>query len=222
MKYFITLLLFFIVSSSLFSQTKIVTWNVHMVINAKNKKQRAIAINKILIDSKADVVLIQEAFGKPVCNILSKGFKYRILPNKKFGKVNSGLLVLSNSPLTNIQYLNYKHKKGIDALSNKGAVKFRTAGMNMINTHLQNHHHNITENQIIELYNFSSSSDVIAGDFNYTDISYLSILFQKNIIETDCTFDNEVIDYVITNKKIRSQVMKTDLSDHNAIISIID
>jgi hypothetical protein len=193
-----------------------------MVINAKNKNQRAVAINKILIDSKADIVLIQEAFGKSVCDVLGQGFKYRILPKKKFGKVNSGLLVLSKTPLTNIQYLNYKHKKGIDALSNKGAVKFRTAGMTMINTHLQNHHREITQEQIIEIYNFSSSTDVIAGDFNYTDRTYLSRLFQKNIIETDYTFDNEVIDYVITNKKIRSQILKTDLSDHNAIISVID
>jgi hypothetical protein len=193
-----------------------------MVINAKNKNSRAIAINKILIDSKADVVLIQEAFSKSVCDILGKGFKYKILPKKKFGKVNSGLLVLSKTPLTDIKYLNYKNKRGIDALSNKGAVKFRTAGMIMINTHLQNHHHDITEEQIIEIYNFSSSTDVIAGDFNYTDRTYLSTLFQKNIIETDYTFDNEVIDYVITNKKIRSQILKTDLSDHNAIISVID
>jgi endonuclease/exonuclease/phosphatase family metal-dependent hydrolase len=186
-----------------------------MIVNAGHKKERALKIKDQIKD--ADLIILQEAFPKRIRKILSTDFAYSVQPKKKFLKLNSGLLILSKTPISSIKFYNFRNKKGIDRLCNKGAVRFTVDGIKYTATHLQNHYPQITEKQISELFVFANGSDVVVGDFNYEDPEYLKLIFDKNYEPTSATFENQIIDYVLTNKKIRSTVKQTDLSDHRPL-----
>lgn len=216
-------------------ELKIISWNVHMIPTATHKNKRAIEINKFLRNENADVILLQECFSKRIIRKISAGYKYVIKPKHKFLKLNSGLLVLSNQPLHNYQYWNYKSKKGIDALCNKGAISFEilvekdstnktsTGLVKIVNTHLQNNFAHITIAQINELKLFSTGSNIIGGDFNCKDFKMLSDTFHMNVTSTGPTFAKDTIDFIFTIKTNtgKSYSVNSNLSDHNPVILIM-
>lgn len=197
-----------------------------MIPVATSKYKRAILINEFLRTQNADVILLQECFSNRIIRKISTGYKYVIKPKRKLFKLNSGLLILSNQPLYNYKYWNFKSKKGIDALCNKGAMSFEiyvdtastdksiksstgtlseSTGNNngilikIVNTHLQNNFHHITKAQIEELKTFSQGANIIGGDFNYTDYKMLIDTFHMNNTSTGFTFDSMTIDFIFTS-----------------------
>lgn len=190
-----------------------------MLPTAAKKCHRAIQIADSV---KTDIALYQEAFTNKTQEKLIRNYPYIIKPKGKFGKINSGLLVCSKYPISNIEYLSFENRKGIDALCNKGAVKFRFTVdgklYTVVNTHLQNHFHDITIQQVKELVEFSKDADLIAGDFNLTDIEFLEKSFGRKSQVTSPTFNNVVIDYVFTNVNFKVKAVKSLLSDHNQLM----
>lgn len=120
---------------SLAAQTtklKILSWNIYMLprhIKHTGKLPRAKEIGKLLKESDYDIIVFQEAFHggarRRIRKALADSFAYRIGPANRhyFGfKTNSGIWILSKTPITKIATINFKECEGPDCWAHKGAL----------------------------------------------------------------------------------------------------
>ena len=175
--------------SSPLKKIKVLSWNIymlpHFVATHSNKKERATAIGKTLLESDYDVIFFQEAFHpiarNRILDQLEEKYPFHAGPaNKKFFslKTNSGLWIFSRYPILYSQSIIYKNKFGVDALSRKGAllVEIDVNGqrIQIAGTHLQNCGPDwLRQAQCVEFYKRlikpnarEGVPQIICGDFN--------------------------------------------------------
>lgn len=185
---------------------KIVSWNIFMVppvVFKSCQQERAGHIAAYLKAQQADVIVLQEAFMKDInqqlLECLQSDFPYQTTPTKKgWIKSNSGVWILSKYPILKQDFILYKHRKGTDIFSKKGAVfaELHTGKntLQLIATHTQSlgKFRHVREKQLQQLktqladvYYRDSIPQVIIGDLNvdFYDTSAYSALTQ--ILDVD-------------------------------------
>ncbi|MCB0510594.1 MAG: sphingomyelin phosphodiesterase [Bacteroidetes bacterium] len=160
------LILSFLISTTSFSNAQINTnyqesldvlsWNLYMLpgitnlsreVEKSNKKARAREIADFLNNSHYDIVVFQEAFFPASRHILAKSLKvkfpYQIGPANPSGislKTSSGVFVVSNIPLIELESVVYKACNGADCFAKKGAIllegEFQNQSFQILGTHL--------------------------------------------------------------------------------------
>ncbi len=162
MNYKLLLLIMTIISSESFAknpvqecksenQLKVLSWNIFLLPYLSlfnNNSIRANAIADELENSDYHILVFQEAFSSKCRNILAKrlmkNFPYQYGPinkNRTPLKTNSGLWIASKIKLENLGEIEFKQKKGFDAIARKGAVlfqgEFHDIPFQLLTTHLQ-------------------------------------------------------------------------------------
>ena len=130
----------------------ILSWNIKMLTAPygwlHNQVERAENIvNTLNTTENYNVILFQEAFSGKIRKLMYEGlqsiYPYQIKPNNTtcIGKSNSGLWVVSKSPIMLINEFAFTNQKNWDALSSKGAKLYSVVKdgqeFHIINTHLQ-------------------------------------------------------------------------------------
>lgn len=130
---------------------KVLSWNIYMLpwlAKTTGKRMRAHAIGDLLAQSDYDLIVFQEAFLGSARRILSKNltgtFPYSVGPaNRKFSiRTNSGIWILSRTPLTHLEEIDYTECAGFDdCFARKGALLASTfwqgKEVQVLGTHLQ-------------------------------------------------------------------------------------
>ena len=117
------------------AELKVLSWNIYFLpgianlskeIKKSDKKGRAQEIADYVNQSDYDVILFQEAFFNPARRILSKEiereYPYQygpINPSKMSLKTSSGVFVVSKTPLTLIESIQYETCNGADCFAKK-------------------------------------------------------------------------------------------------------
>lgn len=169
-------------------ELKILNWNIYMLphcnIIHKNKK-RARAIADKLATMDYDIIVFQEAFDyrarKILRQSLSPKYPYIYGPaNESFFslRTNSGLWILSKTPLTQLKEIEYKNRFGIDAMARKGAVMFQGNwfgnSFQIVATHLQadspdeirRQQCNEIATELLNKFSVNNIPQFVCGDFN--------------------------------------------------------
>ncbi len=150
------------------------------------KRKRAKAIGQQLKTSNYDLIIFQESFLKAARKRIKKQlndiFPYQIGPanQKRFtAKTNSGIWIISKTPITEIQSIIFKEKYGLDnKMARKGAlmIEGEKEGIpfQIIGTHLnaggpfairESQVQQIKE-ELIDPYTKEGVFQIICGDFN--------------------------------------------------------
>ena len=131
---------------------RVLSWNIKMFPAPygwyQNSKHRAENIIEALKESELyDVILFQEAFSgkirKIIFNELKTIYPHQIIPKDQtiFYKINSGLWVISRTPITLIDEISFSQLRDWDTFSSKGAKLYSVTNNQqefyLINTHLQ-------------------------------------------------------------------------------------
>jgi len=133
------------------TELKILSWNIYLLpyISLFNDNdKRAKAIGERLNGSDYHIIVFQEAFSSKCRNILSKTllatypYQYGPANDVKFSlRTNSGLWIVSQFPLTQLDQLKFSKSEGYDTVARKGAVlfegRFRGSKFQLLATHLQ-------------------------------------------------------------------------------------
>lgn len=133
------------------TELKILSWNIYLlpyVSLFNDNDKRAKAIGERLNGSDYHIIVFQEAFSSKCRKILSKtllaSFPYQYGPvnDARFSlRTNSGLWVVSQFPLTQLDQLEFSKSEGYDTVARKGAVlfegTFRDSKFQLMATHLQ-------------------------------------------------------------------------------------
>jgi len=111
---------------------KILSWNIYMLpglVPSKKKRQRSVAIGKLLAQSNYDVIVFQEAFCKSsrkcLSRLLGDAYPYQAGPANANGfslRANSGVWIFSKHPILFTDAIIFRTRFGVDALSRKGAL----------------------------------------------------------------------------------------------------
>jgi len=112
---------------------KILSWNIYMlpyfIFSGSEKANRAKGIVTEIKKRDFDIIVFQEAFKTKPRNILSKGLKaiypYQYGPANKKAltlKTNSGIWVISKTPLKQLGTVKFDNCTGIDCMARKGAM----------------------------------------------------------------------------------------------------
>lgn len=180
----------------------ILSWNIFLrpAIMSDGQMTRVDSISNYLIQSDADVIILQEAFHrkarKSLTKLLSSTYAHHTKPGpKSFYGVPSGVVIYSKIPFKEEEesHHSYKHKTGSDRLAKKGLVKvvldYKGKDLAVIGTHLQagrgKKRIGIRKSQV-DLINTvkNSISDsttlILAGDFNISSTTP----YYDSLIET--------------------------------------
>lgn len=174
------------------TKLKILSWNIYMlpkIVVRKGKKERAHAIVDQIKNNDYDIIVFQEAFLPKARKIIGEGlaslypFAYGPANNSKNIKTNSGVWVISKTPLKQLETIQFKNCTGFDCFARKGAImlegEWQGKAFQVLGTHLQaDQYTEIREKQMdqiyLELLNRYKREDVpqiICGDLNTeTDI----------------------------------------------------
>lgn len=167
---------------------KVLSWNIYMlpaVAVRPGKRERAYAIVEELKKSDFDIIVFQEAFLPAARRIIFDGlkdryaFKYGPANNEGFSfKTNSGVWVLSNTPLQVLGTIQFKDCSGIDCYSRKGAMLLEGIAegkkFQILGTHLQSENAEVVrEKQMDQIYRElllkyreQNVPQIICGDLN--------------------------------------------------------
>lgn len=135
---------------------KILSWNIYMLpataslskqIGKTYRMARTKAIVEYVKQKDFDIIVWQEAF-HPFSRFQLKRklrflYPYQYGPANRaaFPKTNSGITIFSKIKLKLLNQIKYKAKKGIDAITNKGALllegKWNKQNFQILGTHLQ-------------------------------------------------------------------------------------
>jgi endonuclease/exonuclease/phosphatase family metal-dependent hydrolase len=125
----------------------IMTYNTFMLpgILPRRQRQREPHLEGFLRRSPHDVVVLQECFHRRSARMLRRlrpEFPYQAGPGRGgFLRLTSGVVILSRHPITEHRVVNFRHARGIDRTSRKGAVwariHFRGRFLQVLGTHLQ-------------------------------------------------------------------------------------
>lgn len=167
---------------------KILSWNIYMLpylslFNGNTKRAKLIA--EKLQHSEYEIIVFQEAFSSVCRGILAKKLKetypYQYGPANKNHpplKTNSGLWIVSKTPLEELEEIKYSVSKSFDAVAHKGAIMFQGKHngtvFQLITTHLQAEDRpEIRQQQCKEIkehllnkYYHRDIPQIICGDFN--------------------------------------------------------
>lgn len=165
---------------------KILSWNIYMLpaFLGTGKKPRAEMIGQLLAASDYDVIVFQEAFlgsaRNTISRLLQPAFPFQAGPaNRRLVslKTNSGIWILSKHPIVKSHSIIFETRRGIDAMSRKGAllteILFQSQPVQIVGTHLQNAGSDtIRYRQCVELssllnkYERLDVPQIVCGDFN--------------------------------------------------------
>ena len=211
----------------------ILSWNIKMLNGPygwlHNRTERADNIIQSLKSSTGyDIILFQEAFSGDMRRLMYEGLKtlypYQIIPDDKtcIGKSNSGLWVISKSPINILDEISFSNQKNWDALSSKGAKLYSVVQdeqkFHIINTHLQadykTKYNKIRTQQYTEIYeklilpnDKSEIPLILCGDLNISKPGKLKIMLEKlhlmngplsGDLQFSSTGENaELLDYIL-------------------------
>ena len=184
---------------------KILSWNIKMLPGPQgwfhNYVQRAEKIVQSLkIAEEYDIILFQEAFSGKTRKIIFEGLKtiypHQIPPKDQtiFYKTNSGLWVISRTPISLIDDISFSQLRNWDTFSSKGAKLYSVTKYKQefyfINTHMQSDYKTkynavrtsqYTEiNESLILPNSKKGIPIIlCGDLNISKPRILKIMLEK-------------------------------------------
>lgn len=218
---------------------KILSWNIYMLpaFLGTGKKPRAEVIGQLLAASDYDVIVFQEAFHGSARNTISRllqpAFPFQAGPaNRKVIslKTNSGIWILSKHPIVKSQSIIFGTRRGIDAMSRKGAllteILFQGQPIQVVGTHLQNaggdwlRYSQCAElySRLLDKYERLDVPQIVCGDFNIDRLrnsaqydSMLAILdaFDGRVAGgLEASYNREV------NDLVREPGIQTDLIDY--------
>lgn len=175
-------------SSNQESNLKVLSWNIYMlpaVAVRPGKRDRAYAIVDELQKSDFDVIVFQEAFLPAARRIIYQGLKekyaYNYGPANSEGisfKANSGIWVLSNTPLEVLGTIQFNDCSGIDCWARKGAMLLQGEAngkkFQILGTHLQSENASeIREKQMDQMFvelllkhREQNVPQIVCGDLN--------------------------------------------------------
>ena len=183
----------------------ILSWNIKMLTAPygwlHNRVERAENIVHTLNTAENyDVILFQEVFSGRIRKLMYNGlqsiYPYQLIPKDQscIGKSNSGLWVVSKSPIMLIDEIAFSNQKNWDALSSKGAKLYSVVQdeqkFHIINTHLQadykTEYNEIRTQQYTEIYeklilpnDKSEIPLILCGDLNISKPEKLKIMLEK-------------------------------------------
>ncbi len=201
----LTLVLFaFFFCATSFGQDslKVLTWNIFQrpwIMNDHQNK-RIKPSCKWLLESKADVIVLQEVLKKSSVKkckeLLSEVYPYEAIPSKKEDgllKLNSGVVIFSKFPIHKREVKVYSENKGADALAKKAAISvhFEVSGksIQLIGTHLQAMKGEELDSiriaqvkELKEIIDTTTDAQIFVGDFNmaFQSKAYLKTLSLLN------------------------------------------
>ena len=202
---FIGLFILGMVFSAEENDLTILSWNIKMLTAPygwlHNRVERAENIVHTLNTAENyDVILFQEVFSGRIQKLMYKGlqsiYPYQLIPKDQscIGKSNSGLWVVSKSPIILIDEIAFSNQKNWDALSSKGAKLYSVVQdeqkFHIINTHLQadykTKYNKIRTQQYTEIYeklilpnDKSEIPLILCGDLNISKSDKLKIMLEK-------------------------------------------
>lgn len=191
---------------------KVLSWNVFLRpgILRDNQMKRVEPIGEYLMQTGADVIILQEVFHKKAKRTLIKKLQqfyphYTSRGPISFWGVSSGVLIFSKQPLLEEVFISFNSGNGSDKLAKKGLVHvafdFHNKRVDVLGTHLQAGASNkcklIRKQQIIVLKNAADSLDssgglILAGDFNFTPHGDLFAFLKKTLDIEVSVLDSEV------------------------------
>ncbi len=149
------------------------------------KRKRAREIVKMLPAENYDIIVFQEAFHGDARRILKRGLKklypYRVGPanrNVFWVKTNSGVWMLSKTPIKKLKQIKYKDCHGFtDCFAHKGALlvegEFEGQKFQLLGTHIQaGGPDSVKQSQyaqirnLLDQYKTDNVPQILAGDFN--------------------------------------------------------
>jgi endonuclease/exonuclease/phosphatase family metal-dependent hydrolase len=189
---------FFCATSKGQDSLKVLTWNIFQrpgILNDHQNK-RIKPSCEWLLDSKADIIVLQEVFKKSslkkCMEVLKEAYPYSAVPSKKEDgllKLNSGVAVFSKYPIKKRAIKIFTENKGADALAKKAAISLHfeigDKKLQLIGTHLQaskgSEYDSIRISQVRELKELidtTADAQIFVGDFNmaYKSKPYLKTL----------------------------------------------
>ena len=218
---------------------KILSWNIYMLpyISLFNKNgDRANVIADKLEYSDYQIIIFQEAFSSKCRNILSKRlvkeYPYQYGPANKCllpFRTNSGLWVVSKTPLRQLDRIEFSISKGFDVIARKGAVlfqgEFQGVKFQLLTTHLQaDNSHLVREKQCAEIkehllnqYFNPTIPQLICGDFNIDmedQMNYQIMLHTLEAKNGAITGDNQFTYDEINNTLARNAFGKKRVIDY--------
>lgn len=184
------LLIFFFVQNESFAQNthqlNILSWNVFLrpAFLQDDQMERVDSIANYLLNSQADVLVLQEVFHKKAKRKLIKQLKSQyhfasVTGKKSFWGVPSGVLILSKHQIITEKHVNFKAATGSDKMACKGGIStiidFFGYKIQIIGTHLQagkgDKRNRIRRKQLRTLKTIEDSTttaSIYVGDFNIT------------------------------------------------------
>ena len=222
------------------SQISVLTYNVWMrptFLFHNDQVNRAFELSDMIVKNQFDIIFLQECFDKKCIKIVVDKLKdiypYMILPQNIGTIINSGLLVLSKYPLSNIDFQKFPKLVGADRLASKGFTKFDINIDSIIISAMLLHQQagDTKKRSIIRKDNlsmiYSNKTDIIGGDFNTEgcECSDLECLFSEYHIKNSIpTWGNKTLDYIISKYKFISYSVLDNwkLSDHYPVSCVIE
>ena len=238
------ILLFLLFPVIIYSQV-IMSWNIQDLGKAKYQKDTIIpAIANVMIDSKADIIAIQEvvvnSYGDSCIIQLAKLLKYNyIISDRTTGDGVERYAYLYNKDiLLNYATLDIVLEDVINREPYIASFKYNCKNILIRQVHIVPNNKN-PQQEIAQLYNYKS--DIICGDFNLTDkhLIYIPLLSNFNsplyglptTLKTDGTISENSYDHFLVDKKIKVNYQyvydytyhgnRKLLSDHLPIIIIL-
>lgn len=189
---------------------KILSWNIYMLpgVLGSGNNARAQAIGELLSSRDYDVIVFQEAFDprarKIISQLLSDRYPYQAGPaNQKMlsVKINSGIWIFSRHPIRDAQSIVFASRRGIDAMSRKGALlcelDVNNNRVQIVGTHLQNSGGSLVkQKQCVEIFTHllrkfqkPGVPQIVCGDFNInrhvTGDDYQSMLRALDVVDSN-------------------------------------
>ena len=239
------------------NKLSILSWNIRMLTHPlgwlHNPVERAENIIQALENAELyDAILFQEAFSGSMRNKIYKKLKdiypNQIEPNDNthYCKSNSGLWIISRDPVVLIEEISFRHLRGWDKLSSKGAKLYsiikNQQEFYIINTHMQadykTKYSDIRIKQYTEIQeklilpNEGSEIPIIlCGDLNISKQSKLKQMLEKlNLMNgpligelkyTSLENNHELLDYILVKAKIfKFQSVERRIQNMSVLLTI--
>jgi endonuclease/exonuclease/phosphatase family metal-dependent hydrolase len=169
---------------------KILSWNIFMlpsIVPREGRIERAHGIVDTLKKTDYDIIVFQEAFHKKAVKVIDKGlsenYPFKYGPFNKTNlplNTNSGVWILSKTPLDELGVVKYRDAKGIDKMAHKGAALlrgfFNGKEFQILGTHMQAGYSKYAEtrkrqlmqieNELLQKNRKSNVPQILCGDMN--------------------------------------------------------
>lgn len=203
-------------------------------------------VNKILTDyNDIDVIMFNEVFRSKdlLMNSLKERYPYSyVLGRKWYRFLNSGLVIVSKYPLTNVQAVHFNSLAGWDIFTSKGYISFdvvyNSKRYTLVNTHMQQGESAwdawARDRQIDQLISYLNPLDdlvVFGGDLNMSKTDSRKEQYERLVSEAGLNEpeyvsynggnpDNYIIRFLtkqMNYAKVDGEVIPWDLSDGNIL-----